>query len=496
VKTHLTIGVVPRLGGGDVADLLIVPWSDNARFIRQIGELAGVEISTFLERHGASLRNKKPLALPCVPENQRCRSIVFVPVISANRGDDPIKGFAEQVIRLAQGQRAERVAILIDLLPHASWRGSTIERLVEAAELAQYQFTDYQSKIADSSSVSQLILVSEHACPREIQTGLALAASYQLARDIILTPPNHKRPRDLAERISRELDHPLLSVTVIDRAGLERLGAGGILAVGNVGEPVLVRIEYTPPIEPDARLAARRRPVALVGKGVTMDTGGYALKPLSGQKAMKGDCAGAAAVVGAMRAIALLKPATPVRAYVALVENLIGPGAMLTGDVITTLDKHTVEIMNPDAEGRLILADALALACQEGAGVVIDIATLTGGVVAALGNKRAGVFATSTQLAEAIIRVGGASGERFWRLPLAEEYLPLLEGGIADLRNVASTPGPDATVAALFLREFISPRVSWIHLDIAGPGLGDGMDRGHVAGFGVGTLTRFVCSRG
>jgi leucyl aminopeptidase len=211
---------------------------------------------------------------------------------------------------------------------------------------------------------------------------------------------------------------------------------------------------------------------------------------------MKGDCAGAAAVVGAMRAIALLKPATPVRAYVALVENLIGPGAMLTGDVITTLDKHTVEIMNPDAEGRLILADALALACQEGAGVVIDIATLTGGVVAALGNKRAGVFATSTQLAEAIIRVGGASGERFWRLPLAEEYLPLLEGGIADLRNVASTPGPDATVAALFLREFITPRVSWIHLDIAGPGLGDGMDRGHVAGFGVGTLTRFVCSRG
>jgi leucyl aminopeptidase len=210
---------------------------------------------------------------------------------------------------------------------------------------------------------------------------------------------------------------------------------------------------------------------------------------------MKGDCAGAAAVVGAMRVIAALRPQISVVAYLPIVENIIDAEAMLTTDVITMLDGKTVEIIDTDAEGRLILADAITLACQEGATTIVDIATLTGGVAVALGTKYAALFATSDALSRAIITASEGAGERFWRLPLATVYEDELFGGVADLRNLG-TGRAGTIVAALFLKQFVtSSRIRWAHLDIAGAAR-VGIENGTVPGLGVGTLARFVLSQG
>lgn len=282
---------------------------------------------------------------------------------------------------------------------------------------------------------------------------------------------------------------------MLERADCEALGMGAYLAVSQASSlpPKFIHLTYHPAGE------VRRR-VALVGKGLTFDSGGYNLKTAGSQiEMMKYDMGGSAAVLGAARAIAELKPeGIEVHMIVAACENMISGDALHPGDIVTASNGKTIEVNNTDAEGRLTLADALVYACKLELDAVVDLATLTGAVVIALGEEIAGLWSPSDSLAEALVTAGRDGGESFWRLPLQASYIEGLKSPVADLKNTGPRPGGSIT-AALFLQEFVRPDLAWAHLDIAGTVWSDkgrGLDPAGATGFGVRTLVNWVRSGG
>jgi leucyl aminopeptidase len=253
-----------------------------------------------------------------------------------------------------------------------------------------------------------------------------------------------------------------LSCEVLDRDAMEKLGMGSLLgvAIGSAEPPVLIVLGYRPA---NARGSAH---LGLVGKGVTFDTGGISIKPADGMEKMKYDMAGGAAMIGAMRAIAQLRPEIPVSAFVPCVENMPGSRAQRPGDIVTAMNGKTIEVINTDAEGRLILADALTYARRQGCTYLVDAATLTGAVVVALGHLNVGLFASEDGMRDRVLAASRAEGERMWPLPLEDDYKDYLKSPFADIANVGGRWG-GAVTAALFLKEF-SEETPWVHLDIAG----------------------------
>jgi leucyl aminopeptidase len=310
-------------------------------------------------------------------------------------------------------------------------------------------------------------------------------------------------PRAFAAEAERVLGAAGLEVQVDGPAAIRRLGMGALLGVarGSAEEPRFIRVTYRPR---DAHAAAGTRPpprprrLALVGKGITFDSGGLSLKRPDGMEHMKRDMAGGAAVLGAMLAIAALRPAVEVRAYVAASENMPGGSAIKPGDVVRTPSGKTVEVLNTDAEGRLVLADALDLAVADRPDAIVDIATLTGAVRSALGIRVAGIMGNDRTLIAALIAAGKQGGERLWELPLVRAYRDDLASEVADLANVAQSGHGGAIHAGLFLEEFVGG-VPWAHMDIAGVGFTDrdlpNVPRGGV-GFGVRLLARYVLAAG
>ncbi|MEW6421887.1 MAG: leucyl aminopeptidase family protein [Deinococcota bacterium] len=313
----------------------------------------------------------------------------------------------------------------------------------------------------------------------------ALAAGVTFARELVNAPANVLGPVTLA-REARSLEVLGADVDVWDGTEIEARGMGLLAAVaaGSATGPRLIRV--TLPARSEVR-----RVVALVGKGITFDTGGYSIKSAQGMATMKGDMGGAAAVLGAMRALAALRDRLPedaeVRAYVPAAENMVGPHAMRPGDIYRAANGKTVEVLNTDAEGRLILADALVVACDEGATEVVDVATLTGAKVTALGNDVAALYSTDANLTVRLKAAAEAAGEFVWEMPLHAPYLRAFQKEtLADLRNSDLVPAGGSIKAALFLREFVTR--PWAHLDIAGNALKDGQ----ATGWGVGTLVEYV----
>ncbi|WP_019585957.1 M17 family metallopeptidase [Deinococcus apachensis] len=313
----------------------------------------------------------------------------------------------------------------------------------------------------------------------------ALMAGVRFARDLVNAPANVLNPAMLA-REARRLDTLGADVDVWDGTEIEARGMGLLTAVaaGSAGGPRLIRV--TLPARGEVQ-----RVIALVGKGITFDTGGYSIKPAAGMTTMKGDMGGAAAVLGAMRALSALRDRLPegveVRAYVPAAENMVGPDAMRPGDIYRAVNGKTVEIVNTDAEGRLILADALAVACDEGATELVDVATLTGAKTVALGNDVAALYSTDVDLTSRLKAGAEAFGEFVWEMPLHAPYLKAFQKEtLADLRNSDMVPAGGSIKAALFLREFVTR--PWAHLDIAGNALKDGQ----ATGWGVGTLVGYV----
>lgn len=323
-----------------------------------------------------------------------------------------------------------------------------------------------------------------------LQKAQILARGVNLARRLVNTPPNILTPAALAfeaQNLGAELG---LEVTVWDPEAIQARGLGGLWAVGkgSVNLPRFIRLCYRHP-------EAKDGPFALVGKGLCFDTGGLTLKPLDSMKNMKSDMSGAAAALGTIATVAELGLPIELRVYIAAAENSVGPDSYRVDDVITMYDGTTVEVTNTDAEGRITLADAISVAGQEGAREIVELSTLTGACVVALGPQVAGLFTRDPGLESSLLQAAQASGEKIWPLPLEQEYLEFLRSPLADLKNTGTRQG-GAIQAALFLQHFA--QVPFAHLDIAGPAFSDKpqpLGPEGASGFGVRTLVSYLESR-
>lgn len=339
------------------------------------------------------------------------------------------------------------------------------QAIVEGLMLAQYQFRAYRGHSGDIPKPIEhgVILCGEDAGAKDILAGAAqgeiFSRAAMLARDLVNEPPSALPPAKLAERASRLGGK--VKARVFDVKWLERNGMGGISGVGRGSHhpPVLIWLHY--------QGGKPRAKVALVGKGVTFDAGGLCLKTAEGMETMKCDMAGAATVMAVMQAADQMKLPLVIEGFIPAVENMPGGNALKPGDIVRTYSGKTVEVANTDAEGRLILADVLAYALKEKPDVLIDVATLTGAVVAALGSQVAGVMGTAPDLVRALIEAGEAMGEPMWELPLVKDYRENIISKVADLKNVGVRREAGTISGGLFLREFVGA-ASWAHIDIAG----------------------------
>jgi leucyl aminopeptidase len=367
-----------------------------------------------------------------------------------------------------------------------------IEAFAEGVLLGGYRFVIRSGPQEASPGEVQLLWAEPEAAAVAIRRATALAQAVAVARDLANTPSAVKSPQWLADEAYRITAGRGVDVRVWTEDELAAGGFGGLMAVGSgsVRPPRLIQLSYQPP-NPTSH-------VVLVGKGITFDSGGLSLKPTDGMKLMKTDMAGGGAVIAVLSALAELGVATRVTGLVAAAENMPSGSAYRPGDVISQYGGRSVEVLNTDAEGRLVLADALAYAVANLApDQIVDIATLTGAARVALGGVYAALYATCDSLADALLAAGEASGDRLWRMPLEDGYRPALDSPVADIAHVArSGPSAGSILAALFLREFAAA-IPWAHLDIAGPGRAaadDGELTKGATGFGTRLLLRWLGS--
>jgi leucyl aminopeptidase len=315
----------------------------------------------------------------------------------------------------------------------------------------------------NEKEISSFTIVAENAqaLAAALERGRIIGDAQNFTRDLVNEPGNKLPPASLASHAKEMADRYGLGCEILDAAAMEKLGMGALLGVaqGSPFPPFLIVLRYRP------ERTAGTDHLALVGKGVTFDTGGISIKPSENMEKMKYDMAGAAAVIGAMQAIAQLKPAIPVSAFVPTVENAVSGKAQRPGDIVTTMSGKTVEVLNTDAEGRLILADALTYANRQNVTHIVDAATLTGAIAIALGHYNVGAFTNQQAFLDRVLAASRAAGEKMWPLPMDEEYKDYLKSSFADLPNIGGRYGGSIT-AAWFLKEFADP-TPWVHLDIA-----------------------------
>jgi len=363
------------------------------------------------------------------------------------------------------------------------------ESIKEGAQLAAYEFWKYKTtKEYKHNKLDTIEVNGTNRYDNDIYTGLA--KSIYFARDLVTEPGNVLYPAEYVNRIKDQLSPLGVNVKIYHQSQLEEMGLNLLLSVGqgSARDSYVVVMEHMNGIAGDA-------PIALVGKGVTFDTGGISLKPGRGMGDMKYDMGGSAAVVGAMHAIASKKLKKNVVGIVGLVENMPDGTAIKPGDVVTSLSGQTVENLNTDAEGRLVLADILTYVQNEySPSAIIDLATLTGAIVATLGHEMAGLFTNSTELGDAIIKNGKESGEGFFRMPMGKNWNKMISSPIADMQNIGG-PFGGSTTAAEFLYRYVDNKTPWAHLDIAGMAWnekGDAVTPKGAVGFGVQTLYNVV----
>ncbi len=362
-----------------------------------------------------------------------------------------------------------------------------VQAVTEGLALARYTFTRYRSRPIPAAPLSVALQVPrlDPLLREAVRLGQVAAVATCLARDLANTPAADLVPMDLA-RAARRLASPGLKVRVHDRRALRRLGMGAILGVGqgSAAPPCLIELSYTP--------KRPQRRIALIGKGITFDSGGLSLKTADSMQSQKRDMAGAAVVLGVMQALPALRLPIEVRAYVASAENMPSGTAIRPGDVLRACNGTTIEVLNTDAEGRLVLADALAFAARRRPDCMLDFATLTAVVRTALGPRCAAVLGSDRRLIGELIAAAGDANEMLWELPLIEDYRRDIDSRVADLKNVGE--GHSGTiVAALFLREFVAG-LPWAHIDFSSTVMSDGFachPKG-ASGYGVRTVLRWL----
>ena len=340
---------------------------------------------------------------------------------------------------------------------------------------SQFELDKYKTKEKNDKAINTFIVCVDGATAADLKEGIArgtaIGESINFTRDLANEPPNILTPTEMAKRAQAMAKEVGLKIEVLDEARMEKLGMGSLLSVskGSAEPAKLIILRYTP-----AKSTAKDGGLlALVGKGITFDTGGISIKPAENMDAMKYDMSGGATVLGTMRAIALIKPTVPVMGIVAAVENMPGGKASRPSDVVTASNGKTVEILNTDAEGRLILADSVAYAEKNGATRIVDMATLTGAVIVALGDINTGIMGNDQQLVDEVIDCGREAGENFWQLPIGREYSKLIKSDIADVKNIGPRGKAGTIIGGVFIQEFID-KAKWAHLDIAGTAWADG----------------------
>jgi len=363
------------------------------------------------------------------------------------------------VVRTLKSKGIHSITLAVD----EAWRSDDmVASAVEGAVLADLENDRYKTdpKKNEKHVDSFAVLGGSQAA---VERGRILAEAQNFTRDLANEPANVLTPTLLAERAKQMASEFGLECEVLDQDRMRQLGMGALLGVaqGSAEPPALIVIRYQPATTP-----ASKDHLGLIGKGVTFDTGGISIKPSDGMEKMRYDMAGGAAVLGAMRAIAQLKPPIPVTALVPTVENMPGSKAQRPGDIVKSLSGKTIEVLNTDAEGRLILIDALTYARRLGCTHLVDAATLTGAIVVALGNVNIGAFTNNEAFLNKFRAAAKAEGEKTWQLPMDEEYKELLKSNFADLHNIGGRSGGSIT-AAWFIRDFVDD-TPWIHLDIAG----------------------------
>ncbi|MCW2810423.1 MAG: pepA [Friedmanniella sp.] len=430
------------------------------------------------------------LTLPAVGGGPR---IVVVGVGGGETTPEDLRRAAGAGVRHAAGLAGEaRLSVAVAL---GTSEPEELQAVAEGALIATYRYSPISGREAPTGGVDTVAVVHEAtgrgAAGDTATTAPVIARAVATAREWVNIPPNLLYPESFAEEVRLLVKDSRLSFEVLDEAALRKGGYGGLLAVGggSARPPRLVRLCYRP--------RGARVHLALVGKGITFDTGGLNLKPGDGMYTMKCDMAGAAAVLAATHAIAQLGLQVNVTAYGALAENMPSDSAYRPSDVLTLYGGKTVENGNCDAEGRLVMADALARANEDQPDLVVDVATLTGACMVALGDRTAGLMATDDHTADRLLDAAEAAGEDFWQLPIPRETRAKLDSKVADLRSTGSDRYGGALLAAAFLREFVTEGTSWAHLDIAGPAFYDGKPYGYVGpgGTGVGVRTLVALAR-
>jgi leucyl aminopeptidase len=432
--------------------------------------------------------------VPAVP-GVAARSVVLTGLgdVHGTPAPEALRRAAGAALRELAGSTRVALALPAGDLP-------ALAAVCEGALLGAYAFTRYRTAPSPSvrAPVSSVTVVSAHsggAARAVARRARAVAEAVNGTRDLVNTSPADLYPAALAEVSADVVDGLPVRMTVMDEKKLARGGYGGLLGVGqgSVHPPRLVRLDYSP--------AGAQTHLALVGKGITFDSGGLSIKPAQGMEAMKSDMSGAAAVLHALAAVARLDLPVRLTGWLALAENMPSGTAQRPSDILTIRGGRTVEVLNTDAEGRLVLADAIVAAGEENPDAIIDVATLTGAQMVALGNRVSAIMANDDALRSRIHRVSEEAGEQFWPMPLPPELRASLDSRVADIANMGDRYG-GMLVAGLFLKEFVAIRdeasggdpIPWAHLDIAGPAFNVGNAFGYTPAGGTGVAVRTLIS--
>ncbi len=408
-----------------------------------------------------------------------------------------VRGTFSKAVQTMRDMGVTQIATSLDFGERDCAAGDIARAVIEGILLGLYRFTSYKTREEGSKGeITEIIIAEERADLLEeirkgAQTAEIISRAVYHARDLVTTPSNDMTPAILANRAEVIAAEAQLKYDVLDEAAMDELRMHALLGVarGSAEEARLIILEYNGG-------NAGTAPVVLVGKGITFDSGGISIKPSDKMDEMKSDMAGGAAVIGTIKAAADLKLPLNVVAIIPATENLPGGQAYKPGDILKTMSGLTVEVKNTDAEGRLILADALTFAKRYHPAAIIDVATLTGACVVALGDYLIGMMGTDEKLKKHMSEASDATGEMVWELPLWHEYDELIKSDVADIKNVGTRAGGTIT-AALFLKRFVDD-CPWVHLDIAGPAL-IAKDKPYIpkgaSGIGVRLLTQFLMDR-
>lgn len=373
-----------------------------------------------------------------------------------------LRELSAKIVKKTLSIKAKKVCIDLGKLEfEASISGQVV---AEGALIGEYSFDKYKTKKEeDKAKIEEFVLVEKEFEKSEklktgVEKGVKIANAMTFARDLSNEPAQYVTPSRLAE-VAKKIEG--VKTKIYEKDDIEKMEMGAFLAVGkgSCENPKFIHIKYSP--------SNPKKKIAIIGKGITFDSGGLDIKPPSSMLTMKDDMSGAACVLSVMNTLKQFNPQVEIHGIIATCENMPGCAAYKPGDVLTAKNKKTIEVDNTDAEGRLTLADALCYACELGVDEIIDIATLTGACMVALGSQAGGIMGNNQELIDKLIKTADENGERFWQLPMYEEYFENLKSDIADMKNTGARGG-GASAAAIFLKEFVKDEIPWVHLDIAG----------------------------